>query len=290
MKKVKDSKLTILSQLMTVTCYDEAFVFTVYRFMAPKLLLIDALNLIRRIHAAVQAPDNNSQVDGALSATLSSVSRALRVCQPSHALVVFDGDPPTWRHRLLPEYKSQRKPMPDELRNRLTDFNQMFRQNGLMTYRKNGMEADDVIGAIAHKAINSGVATTILSTDRTYQQLLSSPLITIRDHFNKRDIRSRDIQEKHQLSPEQLIDFWAIAGVGDVHGVVGVGEKGAFKLLNEFGSLDQILAFEGESKGALSKALQQKEQALLSRQLVTLKKDIDLGLSMKDLRYIPPQT
>ena len=258
--------------------------------MAPKLLLIDALNLIRRIHAAVQAPDNNSQVDGALSATLSSVTRALRACQPTHALVVFDGDPPTWRHQLLPEYKSQRKPMPDELRNRLTDFNQMFRQNGLMTFRKNGMEADDVIGAVAHKAISAGVATTILSTDRTYQQLLSSSLVTIRDHFNKRDIHSKHIQEKYKLSVEQLIDFWAIAGVGDIHGVVGVGEKGALKLLEEFGSLNRVLAFEGESKGALNKALQQKDQALLSRQLVTLKKDIELGLSMKDLRYQPLST
>ena len=287
---MKDSKFRIVRQLMTVTCYDKAFVLLLNRSMAPKLLLIDALNLIRRIHAAVQAPDNNSQVDGALSATISSVTRALRYCQPTHALVVFDGDPPTWRHKLLPDYKSQRKPMPDELRNRLTDFNRMFRQNGLMTYRKNGMEADDVIGAITHKAIQAGVATTILSTDRTYRQLLSSPLVTLRDHFNKQDIRSENILEKHQLNPEQLIDLWAITGVGDVHGVVGVGDKGAKKLLDEFGSLDQILAFEGESKGALSKALQQKEQALLSRQLVTLKKDIDIGLSMKDLRYLPPQS
>ena len=258
--------------------------------MSPTLLLIDALNLIRRIHAAVPAPDDKQQVDGALSATLASVTRALRVCQPSHALVVFDGDPPTWRHEILPEYKSQRKPMPAELRNRLTDFNQLFRQNGLMTFRKNGMEADDVIGAVAHKAIQAGVATTILSTDRTYQQLLSSPLVTIRDHFNKQDIRSEDIQQKYHVSPHQLIDLWSMAGVGDIHGVSGVGEKGALKLLQEFGSLDTILAFEGESKGALNKTIEQKEQALLSRQLVTLKKVFELGLSMKDLRYFPPRT
>ena len=119
--------------------------------MAPRLLLIDALNLIRRIHAAVQAPDDNSQVDGALSATIASTMRALKQCQPTHVLVVFDGDPPTWRHKLLPEYKSHRKPMPTELRNRLTDFNQLFRQNGIMTFRRNGIEADDVISAITTK-------------------------------------------------------------------------------------------------------------------------------------------
>lgn len=254
--------------------------------MTPKLLLIDALNLIRRIHAAVPAPDANAQVDGALSSTLSSVLRAVNICQPSHVLVVFDGDPPTWRHQLYPEYKSQRKPMPEELRRRLVEFNQLFRQKGLMTFRKNGLEADDVIGTVAVKAIKANVPVTILSTDRSYQQLLASPLVTQRDHFNKRDITGKDIPEKYGLQPEQLIDLWAMAGVGDIHGVVGVGEKGALKLLSEYGSLNQILAFDGEAKGALKKTLEQREQAELSKKLVILRNDIELGLSMKDMRYV----
>ncbi|OED42932.1 hypothetical protein ACH42_11430 [Endozoicomonas sp. (ex Bugula neritina AB1)] len=253
--------------------------------MPPKLLLIDALNLIRRIHAAVKAPDENAQVDGALSATLSSLMRALKHTQPTHVLVVFDGDPPTWRHKLLPEYKSHRKPMPVELRNQLTDFNRLFRQNGIMTFRRNGVEADDVIGAIAHKAIQANIQTTILSTDKIYRQLLGSPLITVRDHFNKVDHQKEDVIREFEVPPEKLLDLWAMAGIGDVPGVSGVGDKGALKLLQEQGVLEQIISFEGESKGALMKVLQQKEQAILSKKLATLLEDIELGISLKDMRY-----
>ncbi len=254
--------------------------------MTPQLLLIDALNLIRRVHAAVKAPDDSRQVDGALSAVLSSTLRAIQDSQPSHILVVFDGDPPTWRHELLAEYKSQRKPMPTELRQRLTDFNQLFRQNGIMTFRRNGIEADDVIGAIAHKAVKATIPTTILSTDKIYRQLLSSPLVTLRDHFNKSNVQREDIIREYNLPPEKLIDLWALAGIGDVPGVTGVGEKGAFKLLQEHNSLETILHCEGEIKGALSKVLEQKDQATLSKTLITLQKDIDLGMSLKDMRYI----
>ena len=253
--------------------------------MTPRLLLIDALNLIRRIHAAVKAPDENSQVDGALSATLSSLMRAISDCQPSHILVVFDGDPPTWRHKLLPEYKSHRKPMPVELRNRLTDFNQLFRQNGIMTFRRNGVEADDVIGAITHKAIKANITTTILSTDKIYKQLLDSSLVTIRDHFNRNNIHQQNVIDEYGIPTNQLLELWALAGIGDVPGVNGVGDKGAFKLLQEYGSLEQVLAFQGESKGALAKVLEQKDQALLSKKLATLQNEMELGISLKDMRY-----
>ena len=254
----------------------------------PRLLLIDALNLIRRIHAAVPAPDENSQVDGALSATLSSLMRALKQCQPSHALVVFDGDPPTWRHKLFPAYKSQRKPMPEALRSRLTEFNLLFRNNGIMTFRRNGIEADDIIAVITLKAIRANISTTILSTDKIYRQLLESPLVTLRDHFHQTDTLRESIETELSLKPEQLVDFWAMAGIGDIPGVTGIGEKGAQKLLQEHGSLNQIMAYEGEAeevKGALAKVLQQKEQAQLSKKLASLQEGMDLGISLKDMRY-----
>ena len=77
-----------------------------------------------------------------------------------------------------------------------------------------------------------------------------------------------------------------MAGIGDVPGVTGVGEKGALKLLKEFGSLEQVMRYEGESKGPLTKVLQQKEQARLSQKLAMLQQEIDLGMSLKDMRYL----
>ena len=266
--------------------------------MTPVLLLIDALNLIRRIHAVIPAGDGSpeaeaKQVDDALTATLTSLQRAIHDCQPSHVLVVFDGDPPTWRHELYPAYKAGRKPMPAPLRQRLREFNQRFREFGVMTFRRNGMEADDVIGAVTHKAVAGGVKTVILSTDKAYRQLLHWPLVTQRDHFRKVDFNGDAVHEEFGVSSEQLLDYWAMAGIGDVPGVDGVGPKGATALLNEYTTLDAILAVgdeEGDSgrvkKGPLKKVLAQSDQALLSRQMATLKRDIELGMSLKDLRFI----
>ncbi|WP_299728900.1 5'-3' exonuclease H3TH domain-containing protein [uncultured Endozoicomonas sp.] len=266
--------------------------------MAPTLLLIDALNLIRRIHAAVpgrEAPnqdnhdDEAQQVEGALSATVSSVQRAIKECNPTHALVVFDGDPPTWRHELLPDYKAKRKPMPDALRRRLSDFNKAFREMGLMTFRRNGVEADDVIGAITHKAIAGKINTIILSTDKAYRQLLQSPLVIQRDHFQKLDFDRAEVMKEFGIQPEQLLDYWSMAGVGDIPGVDGVGKKGAGDLLAQFGNLQNLFS-EGSNveapKGPLKKVLNQKEHALLSLQMATLKEDIDLGMSLKEMRYL----
>ncbi len=253
--------------------------------MQPHLLLIDALNLIRRVHAAVKAPDENSKVDGALSSTISSFNRAIRDCQPSHVLAVFDGDPPTWRHTLYPDYKSQRKPMPEALRNRLVDFNRSIRELGIMTFRRNGFEADDVIGAIASKAVQSSVTTTILSTDRIYQQLLSSSFVIQRDHFQKMDHRADFVKEHYSLPPSQLVDFWAIAGIGDIPGVSGVGDKGALKLMQKYESLDQLLTQDENPGGPAGKVIKQAEHAKVSRTLATLKFDIEVGLTMKELRY-----
>ncbi|MGI9277128.1 MAG: 5'-3' exonuclease H3TH domain-containing protein [Endozoicomonas sp.] len=255
--------------------------------MPARLLLIDALNLIRRVHAAVKAPDDNSQVDGAISATVSSLSRALKHASPTHALVVFDGNPPTWRHELFPDYKSQRKPMPEALQKRLGDFNSAFIRLGIKSFRRSGLEADDVIAAIASKAVQAEIEVTILSTDRSFQQLLTSPCIKLRDHFKKVDYDQQSVRSQTGFEPDQLVDYWAMAGFGDVPGVNGVGGKGATQLLSDFGSLDAVLGQSEEAKGPAAKVVSQKEQAELSRRLARLACDLELGLSLKDLRYQP---
>ena len=255
--------------------------------MPARLLLIDALNLIRRVHAAVKAPDDNSQVDGAISATVSSLSRALRHASPTHALMVFDGNPPTWRHELFPDYKSQRKPMPEALQKRLGDFNSAFIKLGVKSFRRSGLEADDVIAAIASKAVQAEIEVIILSTDRIFQQLLTSRFIKLRDHYQKVDLDQQSVKSQTGLAPEQLVDYWAMAGFGDVPGVNGVGGKGAAKLLSDYHNLDTILMQSETAKGPAAKVVSQREQAELSRRLARLACDLELGLSLKDLRYQP---
>ncbi|KEQ12138.1 5'-3' exonuclease H3TH domain-containing protein [Endozoicomonas numazuensis] len=252
--------------------------------MPPHLLLIDALNLIRRVHAAVRAPDEDSQVDGAVSATLSSLIRAIKETSPTHCLIVFDGNPPTWRHELFPDYKKGRKPMPDSLRKRLGDFNRAFQKMGVKTFRKSGLEADDVIAAIASKASKAEVRTTILSTDRIFLQLLASPHIKLRDHFQKLDYQGQNVQNLYGFGADKLTEFWAIAGVGDVPGVQGVGDKGATALILEHQTMSNVFLLAEDAKGAAGKVIKQKDQALLSLKLATLACDIEVGVRMKDLR------
>ena len=255
--------------------------------MRPHLLLIDALNLIRRIHAAVLAPDQNNQVDGAVSSTVSSLTRALHDSNPTHALLVFDGNPPTWRHELYPQYKSQRKPMPETLQKRLGDFNQAVLQQGIKTFRRSGLEADDVIASIASKALHAGVEVTILSTDRVFQQLLTRREIRLRDHFQKQDHNQETVIQQMDLQPGQLVDYLAIAGNHDIPGVSGVGNKGATRLLKEHGTLQTIMSLE-EATGPALKVQNQKDEALLSRKLATLATELELGVRLKDLRYKAP--
>ena len=258
--------------------------------MPPTLLLIDALNLIRRIHGAIPAQigsaGEDQHIDATIAAAVSSVYRAVKESGPSHILIVFDGDPPTWRHALFPDYKARRQPMPALLRKRLVEFNNAFRNMGMMTFRRNGTEAGDVIGAITHKAVAACINTVILATDKTYRQLLHSPLVTQRDHFQKVNFDHNSLSSEYGLTARQLLDYWGLAGIGDIPGVPGVGKKGATELLNRFGSLQTILAeTEDGAKGALKKVLANKAQAQLSVQLATLQHEVELGLSLKDLRY-----
>ncbi|WP_257287851.1 MULTISPECIES: 5'-3' exonuclease H3TH domain-containing protein [unclassified Endozoicomonas] len=253
--------------------------------MPPHLLLIDALNLIRRVHAAVRAPDEDSQIDGAISATVASLTRAIKETSPTHCLMVFDGNPPTWRHNLFPDYKKGRKPMPEPLRKRLGDFNRAFLNMGVRTFRKSGLEADDVIASVASKASKANVETTILSTDRIFLQLLNAPQIKLRDHFQKFDYQRDSVQKLYGFGADRLTQFWAIAGVGDVPGVQGVGDKGATSLMLEHQEISNIFLLGEESKGAAGKVVKQKDQALLSLKLATLACDLEVGVRMKDLRY-----
>lgn len=253
--------------------------------MTPNVLLIDALNVIRRVHGAIPDADENRQVNQALEATQHSIERALKECNPTHALAVFDGHATTWRHTLLPNYKAGRKPMPEPLRLRLKEFAALFNNMSIRLYRKTGLEADDVIGAVAHKVAQVQLPVTILSTDKIYRQLLSHPTITLRDHFKKTEMRATEVLTETGFAPEQLLDYWALAGLGDIPGVEGIGHKGAMALMTQYGSLSNMLvALTDADSRPLKKLAEQVPTALLMRELVTLRTDLALGLNVKALR------
>jgi len=257
--------------------------------MRLRLLLIDALNLIRRVYAAQPGEDGPERADGARTSSLQSLVRGLREAKPTHVVCVFDGGGPSWRHALLPDYKAGHKPMPEALADALGSYREAFREVGVDSFSKAGLEADDVIGTIARKAVVAGSAVTVLSTDKIFLGLLAAD-VRIRDHFKGVDAREEDVVARFGVRSEQLADLLALAGDhgNNIAGIPGIGAKTAADLLGRFGSLEAVLAASDEIPGKLGERLRESAAtARLCRVLVGLRTDLDLGINLSDFRYLP---
>ncbi len=278
--------------------------------MAIRFLLVDALNLVRRVYAAQPGDDTPEKADGAKISSKQSLQRALRECEPTHALIVFEGREPSWRHLLYRDYKINHKPMPAALRDALPDYRDAFAALGVASFEIPKVEADDVIATLAVKIAASGGQAVILSTDKIFLQLLSNNIF-VRDHFKQSYLDRAYIAQRFGVPPEKFIDFLALAGdsTNSIRGVPGIGPKTAAKLIGEFGSLDGILAATGATEAdaetveadteanaagadrpALAPKMRDKlvdyaQDAREAQSLVRLQTDLDLGLNLKALRY-----
>ncbi|MBL1378320.1 flap endonuclease Xni [Zobellella iuensis] len=254
-----------------------------------QLLVLDALNLIRRLYAVQEARQRDPAA--ALVATGAALhhaaGRLLAQFNASHVVAVFDGAPTGFRHRLYPAYKSGRKPMPAALAAYLGELQQGLWQQGIDALLSDTDEADDLVATLANTLARRGLATTIVSTDQGFCQLLG-PHTRVWDPFNQRWLDAAYVQQHYGLSSSQLVDYWALTGVSgsQIKGVPGIGPKRAKALLQQFGNLDRLLASPPASKEEHS-VHRHKHEALLARQLVRLVDDIELGFNLKDLRYRP---
>ena len=248
--------------------------------MSAHLLIIDALNLIRRIHAVQGSPCQE--------ACLSAVRQLLLHTQPTHAVAVFDDEERRsgWRHQLLPDYKAGRSPMPDSLISEMPLLKAAFASAGIHSWHSSGEEADDLAATLAYKVAAAGHQATIVSTDKGYCQLLA-PDIMIRDYFQKRWLDVPFIAAEFGVSPEQLTDYWGLAGISSskIPGVAGIGGKSAAQLLQEFGSIAAIYQqIDAVPDKWRNKLLQHQQMAHICKQVATLKTDLQLQGNLKDLR------
>ncbi|NMP16428.1 flap endonuclease Xni [Thalassotalea sp. Y01] len=263
--------------------------------MQAHLVLIDAMNLIRRIYAAQERP--YAMLDQLSDKTLaqiihntkvhtnSALQKILSQHQPTHALAVFDGQGQCWRHKLFADYKKGRKKMPEHLANSLADMQDSFLTHGVDSLESESDEADDLIATLAVKMAIKGQNTTIISTDKGFLPLLGHH-IKVYDYFNKRDFDDDYVKAKFAVNTEQLIDYWTLTGdtTNKIPGVPGIGPVTAVELLGKYHSLSGILAAT-DLKISMRKNLQEHEmQIKLYQQLLTLKKDIPLGFNLKDIR------
>ena len=258
----------------------------------PRLLAIDGLNIVRRCYEANPAVDSPEKARGALTSAFSSFERALEEHNPTHVLAAFDFGGHTWRHDLYASYRQKRTPMPEELREVIPAFRErLTRDLGMPVACVPNVEADDVIGTVVTRWISTKKApVVVISTDKDLATLMAQGAL-IRDHF-KREWRGADwVMATFGVAPELLADLLALMGdsTDDIPGVEKVGVKTAAKLLNEYGSLENVLSNAGSIKGKLGlKLVEQADMARLSRKLVALDTAVPLGVTWNSLRYTPP--
>ncbi|MGL4714666.1 MAG: flap endonuclease Xni [Aeromonas sp.] len=261
--------------------------------LRPHLLIIDALNLIRRLHAVqTQQGLTPAQALVATRANLINTCRKLLAnSQPTHVIAVFDGEVDSWRTEIYPAYKEGRTPMPAELRDGLATLQDAFWECGVDALLSPTDEADDLIATLACGMAKRGHQVTIISTDKGFCQLIC-PQIQIRDYFNKRWLDGAFVLQQYGVTPPQLVDFWALTGIAgsNIKGVVGIGPKTATQLVLQYGDLTAMLAAcqQEEASKPLLKLRQHQEDALLAQKLVRLQQDIVLGFNLRDIRYPAP--
>lgn len=269
--------------------------------MAAHVVLIDAMNLIRRIYAVQERPflmnnelaENTKQqvVHNTKQACLQALSNIIEYTQPTHALAVFDSKEPGWRYQLYPDYKKGRKKMPAHLEQSLADIQDGFMASHIDSLISEQDEADDLIATIAIKVALRGQNATIISTDKCFLSLLNQH-IRVYDYFNRRELDHGYVLQKFDVKPSQLLDLWSLTGdnTNKIPGVAGIGQVTASKLLNEYGSLHSLLKAENLKSSIKDKLKQQKQELELARQLLQLKQDIPLGFNLKDIRLPNTQT
>ncbi|WP_221794841.1 5'-3' exonuclease H3TH domain-containing protein [Oceanobacter mangrovi] len=260
-----------------------------------KLLIVDAMNLIRRVYAAVE--NTPTALEATLGRCIATIHNNLEWLECSHVAMVFESEAKTWRHDLWPDYKKGRSPMPDALHQALEDLRRQLQAAGIHCLDQYGWEADDVCAALARRAQRHGISSVILSTDKGFFQLVGHS-IQIANHFDRKLFDAEGVHQRYGLAPQQLPDFWALTGDTTNHlpGVTGFGPKTAGAVLDACGSLnraliqlDQLTELAGLRASLVAQLQQDWQLALLTRELATLTDSVPIELNFRELRAPRPQ-
>ena len=250
------------------------------------LYLVDGSSyLYRAFHALPNLTSSHGEPTGALLGVANMLRRLINEEQPEHIAVVFDAKGPTFRHELYPDYKANRPPMPDELRSQVEAILNFTNLLGLPLLQVEGVEADDVIGTLALLAEENGMDCVISTGDKDMAQLVTKHT-TLTNTMTGTDLDRAGVKNKFDVEPEQIVDFLALTGdkSDNIPGVDKCGPKTAAKWLNEWGSLDEIMAHADEIGGKIGENLRAAlDQLPLSRDLATIRRDVELEQGPGDL-------
>jgi len=261
--------------------------------MANRLILVDGSSYLFRAYHALPALTNSKGLNtGAAKGVIGMIRKLVSDYAGDQVVVVFDAKGPTFRNEIYSEYKANRPPMPEELREQIEPIHNAIRAMGLPLICIGGVEADDVIGTLSVQAAANAREVVISTGDKDMAQLVNDH-VTLINTMNNTAMDCDGVVEKFGVPPELIIDLLALMGdkVDNIPGVAGVGEKTATALLQHLGGLDSIYAqldavaelpIRG-AKGLAAKLEGAKSDAELSYELATIKTDCELGLAEGDL-------
>lgn len=261
------------------------------------LVLVDGSSyLYRAFNAFPPLTNDKGEPTGAMYGVLNMLKSLISQVNPTHIAVVFDAKGKTFRDELFEEYKSNRPPMPDDLRCQIAPLHAMIKALGIPLLVVDGVEADDVIGTLATEASKKGQKVLISTGDKDMAQLVDDNIMLI-NTMNNTLLDEKGVEAKYGIPPALIIDFLALMGDSsdNIPGVKGVGEKTALALLQGIGSLKEIYANLDKvatlnirgAKTLGAKLEAEKANAELSYLLATIKTDVDLDVSTDALTVTP---
>ena len=256
-----------------------------------KFVLVDgSYYMFRAYHGMPEFSTNRGEPTGAIFGVINMLRKLFNEYQPDYLAVVFDAKGKTFRNEMYAEYKAHRPPMPDDLVCQIAPIHDIIRALGLPLLIIDNVEADDVIGTLATQASEQGLMTYISSGDKDLAQLVDDHVRLV-NTMNNTVLDREGVVEKYGVPPSSIIDYLALMGDSsdNVPGVPKVGPKTAVKWLAEHGSLQEIIDHADEIKGKVGESLRANlEQLYLSKQLVTLKLDVDLEFKPHELVQTEP--
>lgn len=255
-----------------------------------RLILVDGSSfLFRAYHAVPPLTSPKGEPTNAIYGVSNMLRKLITDYHSDYISVVFDAPGKTFRNDLYEQYKAHRPPMPDDLRVQIEPLHRLIRVMGLPLIMEPGVEADDVLGALAQHAERQGYSVIISTGDKDMAQLVNEHIILENTMSNTRlDIQG--VIDKFGVKPEQIVDYLALIGdvVDNIPGVPKVGPKTAAKWLEQYSTLENLVACADEIKGKIGENLRASiNQLPLSKQLTTIKCDLDLPYRMEDLQQQP---
>ena len=257
----------------------------------PTLYLVDATGLIHRaFHGIRGLQTRDGRPTNAIYGLTAMMRKFIKEMNPQKVALVFDAPGPTFRDEMFAEYKATRAPTDPALVQQFEPARKIARAMGFPCIEVAGVEADDVIATMAKAAVKEGYKVVIDSADKDLLQLVDKDIVA-RDTMRDRLYDIPGVIERMGVPPGKVIDFLAMVGdsADNVPGIKGIGQKSALELIATFGGLDEVYANLDQITGRRKALLEEGRQAAyLSKQLVTLKTDVELPVKLEQLQMRAP--